>query len=173
MRRRVIVFLYGCLLLSVACQRERVAQKQAEPPNASAATATQATATQATATQPQDLKNANINQLLPAAVAPVDKCLAGTALGTDGNVSAEQMSFGAADPIRITMWLKESPKGLQTSVIVTDAKKKEVAKQARSMNGEKVVTFTLDRKLAAGKYHVTGMWGGNVACERDIEVAKK
>jgi hypothetical protein len=151
------MFLYGCLLLSVACQRERVVQT---PPKAPAQTST----------QPQDLKNANVNQLLPKAVAPIDKCLVGTTLGKDGTVTAEQTSFRAADPVHVTMWLKESPKGLQTSLVWTDAKKKEVAKQAKDMNGEKVVTFTLDKKLAAGKYHVTGMWGGNVACEMDVEV---
>jgi len=153
-RRAFIIVLYGCLSLSVACQRERVAAPPAAPP------------------KPQDLSNAKINQLLAPASEPVEKCRLGTALGSDGNVTEQQTSFRAGDPIRLTMWLRESPGGLQTSARWYDAKKKQIAREAKSMNRAKVVTFTLDKKLPPGKYHVIGVWGGNEACGFDFEVIK-
>ena len=41
------------------------------------------------------------------------------------------------------------------------------------MNGGKIATFTLDKKLKPGKYSVTGLWGGNDACDFDFVVTKK
>jgi hypothetical protein len=154
--RRFIVVLYGCLAVSVACQRERVGQGPATPNVAS--------------TQPQDLSKANVEAVLAAAPAPVERVLLGSTVGPDGSVTVSQRVFRAGDPIRLTLWLKESPKGLQTSAHWFDEKEHQIAKQAKAMEGAKVATFTLDKKLKPGKYHVTCFWGGNDACAFEFEV---
>ncbi len=41
------------------------------------------------------------------------------------------------------------------------------------MNGTKVATFAVGQKLAPGKYHVRGYWGGNIADDRDFVVVAK
>jgi hypothetical protein len=158
--RRLIVLLYGCLALIVGCQRERVVN----PPAGSTAKP---------APRIQDLKNAKVRELLPPIPPPVDRCLLGSAIGADGNVTTAQMSFHPGEPMRLTLWLRDSPSGLQTSAHWLTAKGKEIAMEQKPMNGGKVATFTLDKKLKPGKYHVTGLWGGNVACESDFEVKKK
>ena len=154
--RRFIALIYGCFALTVGCQRERVAS----PP---------ATTSKAV----QDLKNVKVKEILPTAPAPVDKCLVGSSIGPDGNVTAEQRSFRPNEPIRVTLWLHDSPSGLQTSAHWLTDKGKEITAERKEMNGAKVATFTLDKKLKPGKYSVRGLWGGNDACEYDFEVKKK
>ena len=41
------------------------------------------------------------------------------------------------------------------------------------MNGAKVVTFELKKRLDAGGYRAVGYWGGNVACDVPFEVEGK
>jgi uncharacterized protein (DUF2141 family) len=71
------------------------------------------------------------------------------------------------------MWLHDSPAGLQTSAHWMTDKGKQFAKEQKVMNGAKIATFTLDKKLKPGKYSVTGLWGGNDACDFDFVVTKK
>lgn len=160
-KSRFIIILYGCVALSVACKRETVTTPAAPPKQTAAAPA-----------RPQDLSNAKIKQLLPLSEAPLEKSLLGSSVGKDGLVAAEQTQFSAGAPIYISMWVKDSPAGLQTSVRWFDAKKKEVAHEEKAMNGGKTATFQLTQKLAPGKYHVTCYWGGNEACAHDFEVVK-
>jgi len=158
---RFIIVFYGCVALSVACQRETVTTP-AKPP-AQTATAKP---------RPQDLSSAKVNQVLPLAAAPLEKSLLGGTLGKDGAVTGVQTEFPAGKPVYLTMWVKQSPAGLQTSVRWFDDKHKEVAFEAKPMNGAKMATFVLNQKLKPGKYHVTGFWGGNEACEYDFSVVK-
>jgi hypothetical protein len=161
---RLIMLLYGCLVLSVACQRETTTTP-ATPP--------QQTATQApTPAKPQDLSDAKVKELLPLQTAPLEKSLLGASVGKDGLVAAEQMKFTAGSPIYLSMWVKDSPSGLQTSTTWFDAKKKEIAHESKPMNGAKTATFAMTQNLKPGKYHVTCYWGGNEACQYDFEVLK-
>ena len=161
-KRRFIALLYGCLALTVACQKAKEPSTAQQPP----------VRTSSAAQKPQDLSNAQVNAVLALAEAPLEKSLLGDTLGKDGNVTAQQTQFLAGQPIYLTMWVKQSPGGLQTSARWYDAKKKEVAMEARDMKGAKVVTFTMNKKLEPGKYYVAGFWGGNQGCEYDFEVLK-
>ena len=159
-RSRLIIILYASLALSVACQREQMTSPN-KPPGKTTTVATG---------RPQDLSNAKVNEILPLAAAPLEKSILGGRLGADKNVAAEQIQFTPGQPIYLTVWLKDSPKGLQTSVRWFDAEKKEITSEAHPMNGAKVTTFSLKQKLKPGKYHVTCYWGGNEACDYDFEV---
>lgn len=159
-RRRLIIVLYGCLAFAVACQKTK---EQPGPPPARTSTAAQ---------KPQDLSNAQVNTILALAEAPLDKSMLGDAVDKEGNVAAHQTQFLAGQPVYLTMWVKQSPGGLQTSARWYNEKKKEIATEARDMKGAKVVTFKLDKKLDPGKYYVQGFWGGNQGCEYQFEVVK-
>ncbi len=98
---------------------------------------------------------------------------AGSALGTDGMVAAEQETIKRGAPIRLSMWLRESPNGLQTSAQIFDEKDAKVMEDRKPMNGAKTVTFTFEsKKLKPGLYRVVGYWGGNVATEHVLRVTK-
>lgn len=98
-----------------------------------------------------------------------DHALLGSQLDGQGHVKEEKLELKAGEPVALTMWIRSSPPGLQTSAVWSDDKQKEIAREARAMNGAMVATFQ-PPKLAAGKYHVTGYWGGNFACEFDFTV---
>ena len=165
--KRIVIFLYVALMLFVvSCRRETtVTQTQ---------TATTGTTTTTIAGEPRDLKDANIN----LAISPdkgqfVTNTRIGPALGADGLVAEEKTEFTSDQDIHLSLWLKESPAGLQTGAVVQDTNGKEVDIERRPMKGEKTVTFTLgDKKLKPGKYVVTGYWGGNVAAEYEITVTE-
>ena len=165
MKRRAIILLYVAAALTVAsCQREVTTTDQ---------TGTAPTVTETTLTgTPQDLSNATINTV----VAPMDEIYAdksrlGSTVDQDGLVDADKAEFAAPDSVYLSMWFKESPAGLQARAVVEDANGKEVSAQQKPMNGQKTVTFNLgEKKLAAGKYKVTGYWGGNIAAEHEFTV---
>ena len=159
-RHRLIIVLYGCLAFAVACQKTK--EQPAAPP----------VRTSTAAEKPQDLSNAHVNTVLALAEAPLDRSMIGGALDKEGNVAAQQTQIAAGQPVYLTMWVKQSPGGLQTSARWYNAKKKEIATEAHDMKGAKVVTFKLDKKLDPGKYYVQGFWGGNHACEYEFEVVK-
>ena len=111
MRRLKLTLLYASTLLIVAsCRRE------AETPPASttaAPTATSATQT----TPPQDLSNATVNAVIsPEAGVYVDQSRLGTAVGPDGMVTEDKTEFGRGEDVRLSMWFRQSPAGLQSSV---------------------------------------------------------
>ena len=68
------------------------------------------------------------------------------------------------------MYFRESPPGLQASAVVETMDRKPVHTERRDMNGAKIVTFPLG-DLKPGRYKVIGYWGGNIATEREFEVA--
>jgi hypothetical protein len=103
----------------------------------------------------------------------LDKSALGRDLAPDGTVSQEEILFSPGQPVSLTIWLKQSPPGLATSVKWLDANEKEIAREQRPMNGAKVTTFTMKQKLGPGKYHVVGYWGGNVVADKTFEVIGK
>jgi hypothetical protein len=166
MKRRAIILLYVAAALIVAsCQRDETVTTDQ--------TATAPTVTETTLSgPPQDLSNAAINTVVaPMEEIYADKSRLGSTVGQDGLVDADKTGFASQDKIYLSMWFKESPEGLQARAVVEDASGKEVSAQQKPMNGQKTVTFNLgEKKLPAGKYKVTGYWGGNIAAEHEFTV---
>lgn len=156
--KRAVAFSL-CLLTFAACRRE------AQP-------ARPATATTATTSTVPDLRGKKLE--LPVTVAPeslfIERSALGPALGADGAVVAESKEFAKNEKISLSMWLKKAPRELQTSAIWYDKQGEKISEQRRDMNGETVVTFTLDKKLQPGDYRVEGFWGGNRAAEYEFKV---
>jgi hypothetical protein len=121
-----------------------------------------------------DARNANVNQLVPIEKPKfVTRSLIGSKVDATDVVSEETTEFGDRDSVYVTMFLGETPTGLQTSVRWRDRQGHEVAPDERKpMKGEKYVTFKLYKKLKPGDYHVTGYWGGNIAAEYDFTIVK-
>ena len=164
---RIVILLYVAATLCVASCRRETTQLPAQ-------TATTGTNTTTVAGEPRDLKDANINlAITPDKGQFVTDSRIGPALGADGLVAEEKTEFTSDQDVHLSLWLKESPAGLQTGAVIADSKGKEVDVERRPMKGEKTVTFTLgDKKLKPGKYLVTGYWGGNVAAEYEITVTE-
>lgn len=115
---------------------------------------------------PNDGRNVKIDKVLPMGREVLERSSMGSKLAKDGTVYESQEVYKPGQPVYVTMWLKESPGGLQTSVLFSDAKGKQLDWPRRQMNGEKVATFKLDtKKLAPGEYHAQCFWGMNI--ERD------
>lgn len=147
------------LLLAAACRKE--APAAARPPAKAGA-------------RPADARNAAVNQLVPIEKPKfVTKSLIGAKLDPTGVVAEETTEFGDKDNVYVTMFLGETPAGLQTSVRWKDAQGRPAAPDERKpMAGEKYVTFKLYKKLKPGQYHVTGYWGGNIGAEYDFTIVK-
>jgi hypothetical protein len=127
--------------------------------------------TTTTRVRPSDVRNAKVNEVIQPAPQFINSSLLGADLGTNGTVSKETLSFEQGQPIYLTLVLRESPPGLQTSAVWMDSRKKELRIERKQMNGAKVATFGFrDPKLKPGRYRVIGYWGGNIAAERDFEI---
>jgi hypothetical protein len=126
------------------------------------------------AAKPADAGSAKVNALIPIEKPKfVTRALIGGKLDATGVVAEETTEFGDHDTVYVTMFLGETPPGLQTSVRWRDAAGKQAAPDERKpMAGEKYVTFKLYKKLKPGQYHVTGYWGGNIAAEYDFTIVK-
>jgi hypothetical protein len=105
--------------------------------------------------------------------AVIDKMLVGKQTGPDGTVNEEQTTFTSGAPVYVTLRLRDSPVGLRTRAVWYGGNEQEIASEQKDMNGSKVATFALTQKLAPGKYHVRGYWGGNVAGDQTFEVVSK
>ena len=68
------------------------------------------------------------------------------------------------------MRLNESPEKLAVSVRILQGEK-EIDTVQQPAAGKTSVTLRLP-KLKPGKYKLEGIWGGNRACEEEIEVRK-
>jgi hypothetical protein len=158
MRRTASILLLSTSLV-FACQRKPEAVTQTAP---------------STATTAQDLSKAKVNTVIAVGQPEVlTQAKLGSKVGQDGNVTEEKLSFSRADPIYLTMWLKESPPGLQTGVRWFDSKGMVVSEERMPMAGAKVATFKLGVKgPKAGDYRAVGYWGGNIAVEYDFKVTK-
>ena len=166
MKRISFALFLVATLCAGACRRETAQQQPQTATGGDVRTTT-------VAGEPRDLTKARVNAVIaPDTGQYVTNARIGSAVGADGLVSEEQTEFAAGDDIHLSLWLKESPKGLVTSATVQNASGEEVDVERKPMNGGKTVTFALgDKKLKAGKYKVTGYWGGNIAAEYDITVS--
>ena len=100
------------------------------------------------------------------------RCEAGSQLGADGLVSVPTTAFKANEPIHLSMWLAESPKEIQLAMRVLDAEENEIGIAHRDdAGGAKAVTMKVGQDLEPGKYKLEGFWGGNLVCEKAIEVS--
>ncbi|HEX3067162.1 MAG TPA: hypothetical protein VHX14_01210 [Thermoanaerobaculia bacterium] len=105
--------------------------------------------------------------------AVIEKMLVGIQLAPDGNVNEQQTVVPAGDPVYVTLRLHDSPVGLRTGATWYGEHDQIIAREQKDMNGAKVATFALGQKLAPGKYHVRGYWGGNIADDRNFVVVAK
>ena len=137
------------LVLTFACRNEPAAPAQP-------ATASQPAST-TVAGEPRDLSGQKVDTTIPVPPPPITTC----------EVSP---SFKRNEPIDFKMTLAEAPAELQVSVRIFQGDKEvDVVRQAAE--GKTNVTLRLP-KLAPGKYRLEGVWGGNVGCEKEIEVRK-
>lgn len=101
----------------------------------------------------------------------LDKSLLGTKLAADGTVAEESATFKPGEPVSLTIWLKQSPPGLNTGAIWYGKDDEVIDREKRPMNGGTVATYSLKKKLKPGTYRVEGYWGGNVVADKTFEVA--
>jgi hypothetical protein len=145
MRTRPFAVAFTCCLIA-ACQRETppAAKKAAVPVKVKTA----------------DASKALMNKTIPLDITALDRSAMGSKIDADGNVMESKEVYKAGEPVYVTMWLRLSPGGLQTSVHFLDAKQREVAWPKKQMNGAKIATFKLDTaKLAPGEYSAICYWG--------------
>ena len=102
--------------------------------------------------KPADASKALVDKTIPIDLTALDRSAMGSKIDAEGNVTESKEVYKVGEPVYVTMWLRLSPGGLQTSVHFLDAKKHEVAWPKKQMNGAKVATFKLDEKLAPGEY---------------------
>lgn len=160
MRRALVLSL---VLVSLACRRE-------EPVVTDTAQSSTGVTNTATTVEPQDMSKAIVTETVPLEPMYIVQSRLGTGLARGNTVATEKTEFAPGEPIYLTMWLKDSPAHLQTSALWFDEKKEKVHEERISMNGKKVVTFSMTKKLPPGKYLVEGYWGGNIACDYEFTV---
>ena len=134
------ICLIAVLLLVAACRKEPAAPTPA-PQTGTAATTT-------TSAPVQDLRAAKVDTIFPVVPVPVSRC------------EATQDTF--------TMHLNEAPEKLHVSVRIHQGDE-EIAFVRQPAEGKKVATLKLP-KLEPGRYRLEGLWGGNRACEQEIEI---
>ena len=162
MMNRSLVLLALTVLVAVACTREAAA-----PP-------AKTTSAKPTSTAPADLSTAKIEkQLIPdAALNFIEGSMLGSLLDRDGNVLGDKNTFKRGDRVALTMRFRESPTGLRAIAVFSDLNGKDIETLQNDMQGAKVATFIMTKRLPPGRYKVTGYWGGNVAVEREFQVTK-
>jgi hypothetical protein len=157
-----IVILYVLAAASVACRYE-APPAEAKHPQLQTRTVWQRT----------DLTGKQVKEKVILRPDVLSRCEAGSQLGPDGLVSLPSDTFRAADPIHLSMWIKEAPEGLQLAMRVLDAEDNEIGIAHRDdAGGAKAITMNVGEKLAPGKYKLEGYWGGNLVCEKAIEVTR-
>ena len=146
--------------IAIACQRNEAPSK-AKPGHVT------------TKVVPSDARNARIDTVIQPVPVFIDHALLSNKPETDGTVRQDTTTVARGDTVYLTMWFRESPVGLRSHAVWKDAAKKEIHREDRDMKGGKIATFALaTSKLKPGKYHVEGYWGGNVAAEKDFEIAE-
>jgi hypothetical protein len=136
------------VLLLVACRKEA-------PPPAPASQSQPAT----TASAPGDLRNSNMDVVIPLLRDAVAKC------------APEKTEFAANEPVTLNLQLNESPENLRVGARLVDENGEEAAYANVPANGQKAVTVTIARPPKAGTYTLEGYWGGNRVCEEKITIA--
>ncbi|HYH09031.1 MAG TPA: copper resistance protein CopC [Thermoanaerobaculia bacterium] len=142
--RRIAVLV----LMIVACRKE------APPaaPNASQ------TATTTAAAGPGDLRNSNMDVVIPLLRDAVAKC------------APEKTEFAANEPVKLTLQLNESPEQLRVGARLVDENGEEAAYANVPANGQKAVTVTIAKPPQAGTYTLEGYWGGNRVCSETVKI---
>ena len=103
----------------------------------------------------------------------MERSTVGSTLNPKGEVESDDTMVRAGAPVSLTLYLKESPPGLQVGAVWYHDDK-ALRHDVKPANGAKILTFTLDgRKLAPGRYRVVGYWGGNVAADKQFEIVGK
>lgn len=159
MRNRIILF-YVIATMFVACRGERTVVEK--PPGS--------VTEKVIAAPPANLSGKSVENVVPLIAPVARRCVVGTQLDPKGLVSAKATTIESDVPLYLTIWLSESPEDLQVSMRVRDKNDDEVATVLKPARGAKVITLKLDQKLDAGSYRIEGVWGGNVACEQDVEI---
>jgi hypothetical protein len=97
----------------------------------------------------------------------------GDAVNAKGEVEKDNLKVAAGTPVHLTLYLKESPPGLQTGV-VWYKEERPIRREVKPGNGLKVITYTLeDPKLQPGRYRVVAYWGGNVAADKRFQLGPR
>jgi hypothetical protein len=156
MRRAIAVFT--CALAVASCGRN----ESAKPPERKVVT------TAIPEKVDQQTKNIVVRPDVPNVL---DKSLLGSKLAADGTVAEESATFKPGEVVALSIWLKQSPPGLNTGAIWYGKDDKVLAREKRPMNGGMVATYSLKQKLKPGKYRVEGYWGGNVVADKTFDVA--
>jgi hypothetical protein len=113
----------------------------------------------------------NVNVAIRLAPGEISRCELGTALGESGTVDEAKTAIAKKDPVYISIWLSEAPEELQVSAKFLDGDGTEAAVVRKDdAGGAKVVTLKLDKSLKPGTYKVEGYWGGNLGCEKTLEI---
>jgi hypothetical protein len=157
MRRAIAVF--SCALALVSCGKNDGSTKLVSR---------KAVTTNIPEKVDQQKKNVVIRPDVPNVL---DKSFLGSKLAADGTVAEESATFKPGEVVSLTIWLKESPPGLNTGAIWYGKDDTVIAREKRPMDGGKTVTYSLKQKLKPGTYRVEGYWGGNVVADKTFEVA--
>lgn len=152
-----LLFLYAVAITVGACRKEEVP-----------VTAKRPAATTSTTPPPGP---PNVNVAIRLAPGEISRCEIGTTLGESGSVAESKAAIAKKDPVYISMWLNEAPEELQVSAKFLDADNKEAAVVRKDdAGGAKVVTLKLEKSLKPGTYKVEGYWGGNLGCEKALDI---
>lgn len=118
-----------------------------------------------------DMSGKRVKQKFSLQPNVLSRCESGAQLGPDGLVSVPTNTFKTTDPVHMTMWLRTAPDELQVSLRVLDANDDEIGVARRNdVEGAKAVTLRVGQDLEPGKYKLEGFWGGNLVCEKGVEV---
>ena len=161
MIRSTIVVL---LLFAIACRNEPT-PPSAEPKRPRVQTTT--------IWERTDLAGKKVKEKMVLRPDVLSRCEAGSQLGPDGLVSQPSAKFKPTDPIHLSMWIKEAPQHLQLAMHVLDAAENEIGVAHHdNAGGAKAVTMKVGEELEPGKYKLEGYWGGNLVCEKWVEVGE-
>jgi hypothetical protein len=150
MRKAVVVLLCACAL--AACRPREVATNSSSQ------------------TPENEAKKNTVANIRLGLAAPIEKVLLGAQLGPDGAVSQEADRFEPGQTVYLTLRLRDSPVGLKTNAVWYGPDQKKILVEQKEMNGAKIATFVMNRKLPAGRYHVEGHWGGNFVDDKSFEI---
>lgn len=158
--KRVIILVCAAALASAGCRYE--------PPPAEAA---RPQLRQRTVWQRTDLSGKRITERFPLQPKVLSRCEAGSQLGNDQLVAKPADTFRVGEPVYLSMWLAESPEGLQVAMRVLDERENEIGTARRDdAGGARAVTLQVGEELEPGRYKLEGFWGGNLVCEKQISV---
>lgn len=157
--RRAVILLLALSIVLPACQKKEPSPTKPRR--------------EGTAVIPEDESKKEVDErinLRPKTPFFMMKSTLGDRLDAKGEVESDNATIEAGSPVYLTLYLKESPVGLQTGAVWYKGDK-AFRRDVKPAAGAKIITFTLDdKKLEPGKYRVVGYWGGNVAADKQFEI---